>query len=85
MPGNGSAPSEGDRLKVLAENAGIPELQAFEEDSGKLEATQDEVRAQLDAADNANELLDDPFFKDKDEKEVDDLTDENLQIKKTLH
>lgn len=83
MPGNGSAPSEGDRLKVLAETAGIPELEAFEHDSGELEVAQDELRAQLDAVDDTNELLDDPFF--EDEEPTDDLTDEDLRFDRTLH
>lgn len=83
MPGNGSAPSEGDNLKVLAETAGIPELQAFEEDSGKIEAKQNELREKLDAVDEANELLDDPFFEEKEP--TDDLTDEDLRSERTLH
>lgn len=85
MPGNGSVPNDGERLKVLADNAGIPELQTFEEDSGKIEAEQDKLRDRLDAVDTADELMDDPFFEDEDEEPTDDLDDEDLRSNRTLH
>lgn len=75
-------PSDGpDNLKVLADNAGIPELQAFEHDSDRIEVEQDETAERIEAL----ELLADPYFEDRDEEPTDGLTDEDLRFERTVH
>ncbi len=79
-----NGPSENnEKLRVLAGNAGIPELEAFEHDSGELEVAQNELRDKLNAVDTTNELLEDPFF--GDEEEADDLDEEDFRVNKTVH
>lgn len=83
MAGSEGASVENNYLKELANTSGIPELQAFEHDSDKLEFAQDELRKRLETIEGVDELLDDPLF--RDEEPTDDLTDEDLRSNQTIH
>ena len=67
MHNDESMPTELDNeLVVLAKNAGIPELVTFEHDSGELVAAQEELREKIELLEGVNELLEDPFFQDRE-------------------
>lgn len=77
MSGNTANADGDDRLKFLAETAGIPVLEAFEHDSGELEKEQDAVRESLSAIEDGQKLL-------EEDETTDKLTDDELRFKATV-
>jgi len=78
MSGHEGQSGADDRLKFLAETAGIPVLRQFEHDSGKLEAKQNDVREKLSLVEDGQRLLD-------TDEPTDDLSDDQLRFHATVH